>query len=188
MTCVIGYVHKGTVYIGADSAGISGYSCTPRKDPKVFINKDVIIGFTSSFRMGQLLQYDLVVPNKPFSTMDPMEYMVTDFVYAVRNCLKNGGYTSIENNQETGGTFLVGFEGRLFRIDSDFQVAESLRNFDAIGCGSDVALGCLYALENFEFSPREKIESALYAVQEFNVGVRWPFNILELSSGHLSPP
>ena len=42
-----------------------------------------------------------------------------------------------------GGSFLVAYQGRLFSIQSDYQVCETNRGFHAIGCGADYALGSL---------------------------------------------
>ena len=42
MTCIVGLVEKGNVYIGGDSAGVGGYSLTVRADRKVFRNGDFV--------------------------------------------------------------------------------------------------------------------------------------------------
>jgi hypothetical protein len=82
MTCIVGLEHQGKVYIGADSAGVQGYNVTCRSDEKVFQNKDFILGFTSSFRMGQLLRYSFNPPTQP-ANKDDMHYLATDFITAV---------------------------------------------------------------------------------------------------------
>ena len=110
MTCIVGLVHEGSVYIGGDSAGVAGYGLTVRADEKVFTNGDFVMGFTSSFRMWQLLRYSLKPP-KYHPDVDLIEYMVTAFVNAVRECLKTGGYAKKDKEEETAGTFLVGFRG-----------------------------------------------------------------------------
>lgn len=98
MTCIVGLVDKGKVYIGGDSAGVNSFwDLTIRADSKVFINGPFIMGFTSSFRMGQLLRYKLKTPSRfknDGTQKEIYEYMVTDFVDAVRQCLKDGGYAS----------------------------------------------------------------------------------------------
>ena len=64
MTCIVGMVDgQGTVYIGADSLAAGGYQKTIRKDAKVFTNGIAVMGYTSSFRMGQLLRYKLKTLN-----------------------------------------------------------------------------------------------------------------------------
>lgn len=177
MTCIIGLLDNGVVYIGADSAGVAGYSLTIRADEKVFINGDFIMGFTSSFRMGQLLRYSLKPP-KYHPDVDLNEYMVTDFVNAVRECLKAGGYAKKDKDEETAGTFLVGFKGKLFKIDSDYQVGIPTQAYDACGCGESIALGSMYS--NSSLPPTERIRQALGAAEQFSAGVRQPFLIKQL--------
>jgi hypothetical protein len=173
MTCIIGLVDKGRVYIGGDSAGVAGYSLVVRNDRKVFRNGDFVMGFTSSFRMGQLLAYSFNPP-KPRQGADIMAYMVTDFIDAARNTMKSGGYAKVENSSERGGTFLVGYAGRLFQINDDFQVGESTLGFDACGCGFDIALGSLHTTRTWD-DPISRLRAALEAAEAFSAGVRSPF-------------
>jgi ATP-dependent protease HslVU (ClpYQ) peptidase subunit len=177
MTCIVGILDNGNVYIGGDSAGVSVSDMRIRADEKVFRNGDFIFGFTSSFRMGQLLRYSFTPP-KHDKDIETYKYMVSVFVEAVRLCLKDGGYTVVSNNEESGGTFLVGYDGRLFGIDSDFQVSEQVCNYDAIGCGGSIALGSLYSTS--EMPPEKRIIQALKASEQFNSAVRGPFHIVKL--------
>ena len=175
MTCIIGLVEKGSVYIGGDSASVdSGFGLTIRADQKVFISGDFVMGFTSSFRMGQLLRYSLKPPIY-HPDVDLTTYMVTDFINAVRDCLKLGGYARKEKEEETAGIFLVGFRGHLFKIESDYQVSISTQSFDACGCGQDIALGTMYA--NISLNPEDRIRQALEAAETFSAGIRRPFII-----------
>jgi ATP-dependent protease HslVU (ClpYQ) peptidase subunit len=178
MTCIAGIVYEGKVYIGGDSAGVAGYSITVRADEKVFKKGEFVMGFTSSFRMGQLLRYKLNIPfHKP--NIDTYEYMVTEFVEAVRQCLKDGGYSRTNNREEFGGTFLIGYKGELFTIDVDFQVGKSLNSYNAIGCGEDIAKGSMFtSCRLVDCGPDEIIREALRAAEEFNAGVRGPFTII----------
>lgn len=174
MTCIAGLAINGVVYIGGDSAGVGGYSLTVRADRKVFRNGEFVFGFTSSFRMGQLLHHSLVPPKRhPDTNVD--KFMVTEFIDAVRKCLKDGGYASRENDVEAGGVFLVGYEGRLFRIDNDYQVGESADGIDAVGCGEDLAIGALSASAG---KPRDRVQMALQVAESRSAGVRGPFHII----------
>ena len=108
MTCIVGVVHKGTVWIGGDSAGVDeSFGSSARSDAKIFQNGPYLMGFTSSFRMGQLLAYAFDPP-KPHDDDDLMRFMVTDFINEARHCLLNGGFAEKKDEVETGGTFLVG--------------------------------------------------------------------------------
>lgn len=122
MTAIVGLVHKNRVHLAGDSAGVGGYQLTVRADGKVFRNGPYVMGFTHSFRMGQLLRHSLTAPH-PEGDLDA--FMVTTFIDAVRTCLKDGGHARKDSEQEEGGTFLVGIAGRLFTVYSDYQVGES---------------------------------------------------------------
>ncbi|GBQ52180.1 hypothetical protein ACM0P6_03005 [Komagataeibacter sucrofermentans] len=163
MTCIAAIATGGVVHMMGDSAGVAGWDLSLRKDNKVF-------------RMGQLLQYNLSVPEH-HSDVDLFTYMVTAFIPAVRDCLKSGGYARIESNEERGGCFLVGFKGRLFQIESDFQVGESLYPFDAVGCSAPYALGALSVLIDDESkTPEQALSFALLRAERFSAGVRRPFH------------
>lgn len=177
MTCVVGLRYGGTVFIGGDSAGSDEGYVSIRSDPKVFLNGEFLFGFTSSFRMGQLLRYSFTPP-KMHAGEDISRFMAVDFIDQVRLCLKSGGFARCTDESESGGTFLVGFRGRLFFIDSDYQVGEPASGYDAVGCGRAVALGSLY--ESSSQDPVTRVRNALEAAAYFCDGVRPPFTILKV--------
>ncbi len=172
MTCIVGLVDKGNVYIGGDSAGVSGLSITIRADEKVFANGPFVMGFTTSFRMGQLLRYKFDPPQQTQSQND-MNYMVTSFIDAARKCFTDNAF----GEKGKGGSFLVGYRGNLYTIDSDFQVGVARDAFDAVGCGSDLALGSLHSTQGKK--PETRVGMALEAAARFNAGVAPPFLILK---------
>jgi ATP-dependent protease HslVU (ClpYQ) peptidase subunit len=172
MTAIVGLVHRRTVYIGGDSAGASGWSLTVRADSKVFHNSGFLFGFTTSFRMGQLIRYALKPP-KPVGELE--RFMATKFIDSVRECLKDGGWARKEAEREEGGTFLVGIKGRLFTVHEDYQVAEAADGYAAVGCGDELALGALFATAGTRMPPERRVETALKAAERFSAGVRGPF-------------
>lgn len=175
MTCIAGVADGSGVWIGGDSAGVSGWLSHVRADAKVFERGPFLMGFTTSFRMGQLLRYGLDVPNHP-EGMDDAEFLSTVFVDAVRRCLKDGGFAKRESEVESGGIFLLGYRGRLWRVDSDYQVVETEEGVDAVGSGNEVALGALWATAADD--PEDRIWTALEAAAHYNMGVRAPFTVV----------
>ena len=119
---------------------------------------------------------EFINPPKQKKNQDTYKYMCTDFINAVRKCLRSGGYSLVKDNVEEGGEFLVGYDKRLFCIESDFQVAEYHMNYASVGCGEDIALGSMYSTENTG-DPKGRIKCALRAAQEFSAYVREPFII-----------
>lgn len=178
MTCIVGFVDKQkNVYLGGDSAGVRGLNIRVRKDPKVFKKGDMIIGYTSSFRMGQLLRFKLDIESQQWK-MNDYHYMCTRFIDNVRHCLKVNGYSSIDNNEETIGEFIVGYRGNLYHIGSNLQVGMVEDCYDACGCGEYYALGSLAT--NKTGKPEERILKALEVAEKFSGGVRRPFRIVKL--------
>jgi len=177
MTCIIGLIKNDKVYIGGDSAGVGGLNITIRKDPKVFKVGDFIIGCTTSFRMINLLRFNLKPP-KMYEGQGVYEYMCTDFIEAIRKVFKQGGYAKVDKGEESGGTFLIGYKNRLFEIEDDFQVAESMESYNSCGCGKYYALGALNQLNSMkDLTPEEIIKGALDTAVKFSGGVRPPFVI-----------
>lgn len=177
MTCIVGITHKGKVYLGGDSAGAnSAFSLTVVKQPKVFVNGEFVMGYTDSFRIGMLLEHDFKPPMH-FEAVESLEkFMAVKFVDAVRTCFKAGGYARKHDEHESGGEFLVGFKGRLFRIQGDYSVLEDSAGFDAVGCGDNYALGALEAMDPAS-DPKVRIKNTLAIAEKRSAGVRAPFHI-----------
>lgn len=172
MTCIVGLQHDGKVTIGGDSAGVAGYDITVRADSKVFTVGPYLMGFTTSFRMGQLLRYTLKPP-KPTGNLE--RFMVLEFVPSVLECLEHGGWLSTENGRVEGGLFLVAVAGELFAIDGDMQVGRHVDGYAAIGCGDNIALGSLHSTTGKP--PRARVKAALTAAAHHSAGVTPPFVI-----------
>jgi hypothetical protein len=178
MTVIVGIAQDGIVHLGGDSAGVAGYTITTRADAKVFANGPFVFGFTTSFRMGQLIRYAWIPPEPPRAPGDLDRFMATAFIDGLREALKAGGWAAKENEREEGGTFLVGVSGRLFQIADDYQVGESTAGFDAVGAGDEIALGALHATSYGRMSAPRRLQIALEAAERFNTGVTGPFAYL----------
>jgi hypothetical protein len=187
MTCIVGLVVGDRVVIGGDSAaGTHGWGIQARVDSKVGNVGEFVFGFTDSFRMGQVLLYRFTPP--PIEG-ELMAYMVGPFIDELRRTFRTAGYAERQNERESGGTFLVGVRGRLFRISSDYQVGESKDSYDAVGCGADIALGSMYSSGlAIEQAPKARILEALSAAEHFSGGVRRPFNIVVTPLASLPDP
>jgi hypothetical protein len=173
VTVIAGLVHNGRVHIAGDSAGVAGYSLTVRADAKVWAAGPYAFGFTTSFRMGQLLRYAYQPPAPP-EDHDLHRFMVTTWTDALRTCLKDGGWARKDSEQEQGGTFLVGVSGRLFIVGGDYQIGEPADGYAAVGCGEDLALGALHATTALGLKPRRRLAHALAAAEHHSAGVTGP--------------
>jgi ATP-dependent protease HslVU (ClpYQ) peptidase subunit len=189
VTCIVALKNHSDIYFGGDSAGIDTdvLEIRSRADEKVFIlrhplrsHQKMIVGFAGSFRIGQLLRYALIIPEHSSKKSD-MEYLVTDFIDSVRALQKDkGSMIKTDELEENNADLIVGYHGKIYVIESDFQVGCPIEDFSAIGCGAQAALGAMYATQNSRMKPEDRIKLALEASAEYSSGVRAPFTLLKL--------
>lgn len=181
MTCIVAIEHDGTVWMGGDSAASRDNEIVRRSNEKVFFNDEFLIGYSGSFRIGQLLQYAFHAPKQSYGQTD-MEYMVVDFVDALRHLMRDKGTLMKEEEGEAHDSeILIGYRGKIYVMESDFHIGRPLTSYAACGSGAPYALGALYVIANDQnLSPQEKIEKSLSASAEYSAGVASPFIIMGL--------
>jgi ATP-dependent protease HslVU (ClpYQ) peptidase subunit len=175
MTCIVGLRTEAGVLLGGDSLGSNGYSGNSYHAPKVFrLSRQVAAGFTSSFRMGQLIQHHLQLP--PLAG-DELAWAIKTLVPVIRETFKTHGYAHIEHNTESGGTFLLAVRDRLFTVQNDYSVLEAREPYDAVGSGEAYAVGAMHALWKPNLTrPRRFLTAALDAASAYAVGVAPPYS------------
>ena len=182
MTCVVAVSEKsnGITYIGADSLGSSSSFKISRKDKKIFKVRNAlntVMGFTTSYRMGDLLQFsENLIPDA--EKIVDREYMVVKFIPQIIKLFEVNGYQEIDNGQISGGTFIVAQNEKIYKIGSDYQVGENFCEYDSCGCGYMAALGSLHSTANMNMNSVDRIHMALRASQAFVPGVEAPFYIM----------
>lgn len=176
MTCIVGLVRDGRVYMGGDSAAVDESHRMQVTEPKVFRHGPMIIGDAGAFRAGQVLRYCLKAGElNGWGHGDPLAWLVEVFIPPLRQVLEDHG---VEKDQRCD--MLVGLRGRLFQIDEEFQVLESAESFAAIGSGRDYALGALCALGDWH-DPEFNVKRALEVSEQWCSSVKgpWTFEVLE---------
>lgn len=139
---------------------------------------NAILGYTSSFRMGQLLTYSTELIDKRDEPNINHEYIVTKFIPNVIKLFEDNGYGTNKSGEKEGGVFLLAYKDKLWKVENDYQVGELFDNYDACGSGEDFALGSLKTTEDMNLSPMERIHLALQSASKFSVGVQPPFYII----------
>lgn len=177
MTCIVGLVEDGKVWMGGDSSAIAGEHVWGVEHPKVWAKNDYLFGYAGSFRLGQVVEHAFVPPARA-ENESLMYYMTIKFINELREVLAEHGclVTSgegIEGLDES--LIMVGYEGHVFVIDDDLQVNECNDGYVAIGCGGDYALGSLYSTKGKH--PHKRVLKALKAAAHFTKGVRPPYTI-----------
>lgn len=176
MTCIVGIAKEGKVYIGADSLGSDGYVKDLYKQPKVFVIDKFIIGYTSSYRMGQILERSWSPPKRKEGVDDDLDYIIDSVIPSIRKSFKDGGYAEVENSRESGGFFLMGYNGRIFLVQNDFSVLEPVSGYTSTGSGEAFAKGSLYSTEHLK-DVKKRIKLAIEASAIHCTSVGLPVSI-----------
>lgn len=164
MTIVAGIVDNGVVHMAADtiSGDVNNWTTCDRIDPKLFISGRALVGFTTSYRMGQVLMYaDLFKGKRTISH----KWMVTEFVPAVQTAFADAGIEKTEKGVRECGSFMVAMGDKLFVVYDNYQVAEPEPGYAAIGCGEMIALGALFATKAHN-DPVDRLEVVIESAIE----------------------
>lgn len=179
MTCIAAIIdQKGVGHIACDSVGSNYHTKGVYTNRKIFTVSDMLIGFTGSYRMGQILEHQLALPAATVG-QEFESWLYVDFVEEVRKVLKNNGYLHVENNEEVGGTFLIVVAGRIFTVQEDLSLLESLDSFEACGSGEDYARATMNAAINHGITkPRRILTEAIEAATKYVPSVGGDIHIL----------
>lgn len=177
MTCIVGLEHEGKVYIGCDSAQSDGHFISAIDSPKIFTTGSLTFGYTTSFRFADLLQYNLMLPSRAEDMVDDKQYLVTAAIPAIRDALQKGGFTSIDNNRETGGTALIGYKGKLYTLQDDFSLVRDTDGYASCGSGGKYALGSLATTQGMNLTPEHRVTAALEAAIKHCATVQGPVDV-----------
>lgn len=136
MTCIVGVEFGGKVFMGGDIQGTGGNNKIVHTQPKVFHKKNVIFGYTTSYRFGQILEHNLADPVVPEDPNEIYRWLVTVLIPTIKDALMNNGY-------KDGGNCLIGVRDQLWDLQGDFSVLRSVRGYSACGSGAEYALGSM---------------------------------------------
>lgn len=185
MTCIVGIEGKNTVWLGGDSAATAGDgSQTLIADKKVFVNAngEVIFGICGSPKLIDPLRYTVFAKQKRGE--DNREFVATVLVPMIKHALKESGCVTEhpEHGEHFQGEVLFGVGGKLYRMQSNFQLITDSQGYASVGSGSDIAIGSLHATRR-DSNARRRILTALEASALANAGVRPPFAIVSVRKG-----
>lgn len=165
MTCITAAVKGGKCAIAADSFGGSASSYQIYKTPKLVRKPvrngggsiDVLIGYTSSYRMGDILRYLWECPE--FSG-DANEWIVAKCIPSLRCLFESEGFMGKDDSRDSGGDFIFIVDCRIFHIQNDFSVLEPSEGYLSVGSGEYIAVGAMWNEAAREEATAESICSA----------------------------
>lgn len=174
MTCIVAIEYKNKVYMAGDTLGSNGWTKNDYVHPKVFKKGDLIVGYPTSFRFGQIIEHFLDNHKLPKGEKNIYKWLCTKVVPDIREKLKEHGYS----DGKDGGQALIGIKDQLWFLESDYCVLKPLGKFASVGCGEGYAMGSLYTnLKNKNIDDLKKSEveemlkTSIESAAEFSTGV-----------------
>ena len=183
MTLILGLTIKSHSYILGDSAAAKDDHVEPVVTPKVWKVKshNMLMGYTSSFRMGDLLKYYWNPPEHPKGMSDE-EYLATLFVESMIDVFQRGLWLSSEGGKIIGGEMLCIYNGTIHVVQPNFSVITSVHTYKAIGSGQHHAEGAMHSTDGLGLKPKERMLRAASAAESYTGSVCGPFQILRVKN------
>lgn len=178
MTCIVGLVRDGNVWIGGDRMGSDGHTKIEISRPKVFHNGEFVLGYTQSFRLGQLLEFAWKPPRHDADLTD-IEYLCGEFADSVQELINDHNI-----NIDGGPVFMFAYRGNLYTIEGNMCILRH-SDYHAIGSGYSEAHGALFSLTYIDdnnpktaVSPDDMVRIALNSASRHRVNCGFGNDIL----------
>ena len=176
MTCIVGLVQEGVVYIGGERGTSDNDVIISMATPKVRQRGDWVYGYAGSIGIGQLLD---ITPLPVLEENDDVFFVLrTTVVEELKDIIDK--YSEPQSDRDT--SWLIGARGRLFELNhTDWSVVEV--NHTAIGSGGNYALGSLHTsgyVDDNELTivPEVRMALALSAAISYSPTCLGPVDIL----------
>lgn len=172
MTCIVACIEHGKAYIAGDKAGANGFTKNITVKPKLFKKDNIIFGYTTSFRMGQILEHELILPERSVNET-LTHYVYTKLVKSIIKCFKDNGFGGKDDTiGDIGGNFIFIIENNIFEMQSDFSIIEHECNFCSVGSGTYHATAAMEVLMKYtKLKPQEKLKEAIRVASKFVTSV-----------------
>lgn len=173
MTTIVGVVHSGRVHLGGDSCVSQGDSICLQGQPKVFAIGPVLFGIVGSG------SWETALRSLTWARSPGDEKWLRDEVPArVREAVEA---QVPEGDERDDSEALLGFDGRLWMLESSGGLWPLAGTWAAAGSGQDPARAVLRYTARLSvrkalaLTPRARLAAALEAAEALTNGTRRPF-------------
>ena len=170
MSLVVAIKDKDRIVLGADKQASTG-GIKDHTNTKIWELEELpgaVIGAVGSARASQIIQYSQVIDKNMISSNTDIdtEFIVRILAPTIATGLRNNGVTVDSEDSKCDmmpNAFIFAYKDRAWTIWHDLSVSE-INEYFAIGSGSEVARGVLYATP--EKNPFERIVTSIEAAAE----------------------
>ena len=179
MTCIVGINTGKKIIIAGDRLGSDGFTYGKYHE-KVFAKDGFIFGVTGSYRVMQLIKYKFVIPKMNVG-QEVDNYIYNDFTDAfIKLIRENNCAIKKDNIDSMEACLLFGFKNKLYQMESNFQILNNQKGYDAIGSGCYHAVSSLYSTNDFNITPEDRLKRAIICASEFVLSVNSNIDFVEL--------
>ena len=175
MTCIISYKQDGKVILAGDKAGSNGFSGHLSKEPKVFTNGDFMIGYTTSFRMGQILNHLWTAPKRKVD-QNTVKYLYVDVIPSIMECFDDHNFGDSKENKY--GNFVMVYENEIYEVQGDMSMLQHDTDIVCVGSGEYHATAAVRVLLDYEHDDKKILNKAFKVVSDNIVSVSKEFDFI----------
>lgn len=131
MTCIMAIeTSDDNVVIAGDYLGSNGFTKTLYSGSKIFRHSNMLFGYTSTFRFGQIIEciLDDNTLYPPQKKEDTYSWLIRTFIPKLKKVLKDEDYNS-------GGSAILVVNSQVWALQSDFSVLRADSGVYSVGSG-----------------------------------------------------
>lgn len=183
MTCIVAFkTVEGHTVLAGDFMASNGHSFRKVRSAKIFKKaENCAIGYTDSFRMGQILEHVWSMPDRSVNC-DDEEYLYINIVESLRTTFSALNYGTKGAKEEYFGSFLLVYKDRIFEVQGNMSMLEFVEDMCAVGSGQDAALGAMMALGTPTLDQVEGYLEQVFMATNFvthTVSTEFAFTVIE---------
>jgi ATP-dependent protease HslVU (ClpYQ) peptidase subunit len=169
MTCIVGLVDKGKVYMAADTFGSNTFTGRAYREKKIIKKTNLLLGICGDYKVINLITHELVPP-RPFENENDREYIhrlgktISKLVGIDASCTK-------EDAGEIGASMIIGYNGQIYLYECNGQILTPADAYATTGSGSYHAEASLYSTEGTKEKPRSRLRKAIVCASSFVLSV-----------------
>lgn len=176
MTCIVGITDGNNIWMGCDGLISGDNDKFNLEQPKIIKKEEMLIGVAGTLRGLQLLKYHLDIDGlkeelEKLKIVSDEEFICNYLVTCIKNMFFEHQYcVQIDSQENQNDKFLIGYRGRLYYLDSNYQIFNTTDSYMAIGSGSEYAYGALRVQEKARIllkDPEEAIKRTIDVVSQF---------------------
>jgi ATP-dependent protease HslVU (ClpYQ) peptidase subunit len=182
MTCIVSFKDDDKILFGSDGCFSSDDSIYSMKIDKIFKIDGELVGVCGDIKIINAIKSLFRFPSRDSKSL--LEYTMITIPLALKDILEVAGclIQSPEGKDESfDGGVIFTYEDEVYIIEENLGCWSSKDRYNAVGSGSNYAIGALSAIEDIELDAKTRVKKALQVSSKHCGSVSPPFKFLTKS-------